>query len=71
MNSPFSTVTCWIFGKDISLHRYDKKCKNIQNNRGKWEGGPGMTTWFYMGVGKMTMFVHDGGEGGIPTERYM
>ena len=28
------------------------------------EGVPGMTTWFYRGVGQMTMFDHDGGRGG-------
>ena len=27
-------------------------------------GGPGLTTWFLEGVGQMTMFDHDGGEGG-------
>ena len=27
-------------------------------------GVPGMTTWFYRGVGQMTMFDHDGGRGG-------
>ena len=26
-------------------------------------GVPGMTTWFYRGVGQMTMFDHEGGRG--------
>ena len=40
-----------------------KKCKNTQKIAQNWEGGPGMTTWFYRGVGQMTMFDHDGGGG--------
>ena len=53
-----------IWNSYVDSHKYDKKCKNTQKiARNLVGGGPGMTTWFYRGVGQITMFDHEG-EGG-------
>ena len=65
MDSTFEQLHAEFFGIVAYLQiNMTKKCKNTFKNCAKFGGGfPGMTTWFNMGVGKMTMFDHEGGGG--------